>query len=323
MHIAIHAFEGITMFHLAAPLLVFNEVTRRGLADDWSTVVWSDDSKPIVSAEGLRVSNVVSLQDVEPVDVLVFPSWRTDGMVPSDELIRLINDAHTRGATVVGLCLGAFPVAASGIVDRRSVVTHWAAAARLRELCPRVKVCDTALYLDHGDVLTSAGTASALDACLHLVRNRLGAAAAAEVARHLVVAPHREGDQAQYIERPVPAERTGPISEVMTWVLTNLDHPLTVPELAARAAMSVRNFSRRFREMTGLPPARWIQARRLDEARRLLEGTSWSVEKVGRSCGFASVVTFRQGFMAAYSTTPTSYRRRFTAEPSREEIKQQ
>jgi transcriptional regulator GlxA family with amidase domain len=176
-----------------------------------------------------------------------------------------------------------------------------------------VKVNPAALYLDHGDVLTSAGTASAIDACLYIVRTHLGSAAAATVARHLVVAPHRDGDQAQYIDRPMPeAGGVGHLGPTFDWALGNLDQRLSVDDLAAHARMSRRNFTRRFAEVTGTTPARWVLARRLDEARRLLETTTWPVARIAEACGFSGAVTFRQNFVATYSTTPTSYRQRFS-----------
>lgn len=161
-----------------------------------------------------------------------------------------------------------------------------------------------AIYIDHGDVLTSAGTASGLDACLHVVRQRLGSAAATAIARHLVVAPHREGGQAQFIERPIPVRTTGPVGETITWALANLDRGLSVEELAEHARMSPRNFSRLFREVMGTSPAKWVLARRLDETCRLLESTDWSIDRIARACGFASAVTFRQNFVRCYATTP-------------------
>jgi transcriptional regulator GlxA family with amidase domain len=176
-----------------------------------------------------------------------------------------------------------------------------------------VKVNPAALYLDHGDVLTSAGTASAIDACLHIVRSHLGSAAAATVARHLVVAPHREGDQAQYVDRPMPQpDGVGHLGPTIDWALAHLDQLLTVDDLAAHARMSRRNFTRRFAEVMGTTPARWVLARRLDEARRLLETTTWPVARIATACGFSSVVAFRQNFVATYATTPTSYRQRFS-----------
>ena len=176
-----------------------------------------------------------------------------------------------------------------------------------------MNVSPAALYVDHGDVLTSAGTASAIDACLHIVRSHLGSAAAATVARNLVVAPHREGDQAQYVDRPMSqAGGVGHLGPTIDWALAHLDQPLTVDDLAAHARMSRRNFTRRFAEVTGTTPARWVLARRLDEARRLLETTTWPVARIATACGFSSVVTFRQNFVTTYATTPTSYRQRFS-----------
>lgn len=314
MRIAIHAFDGITMFHLATPLLVFGEVARQGLADDWSTVVWSDTGGPVRTTEGLLIDDVSGPEAAGDADLVILPSWPSTFPRPSDDLTGVIRAAHGHGATIAGLCLGAFPMAHSGILDGREAVTHWAGTAQLTTDCREVTVRPAALYIDHGDVLTSAGTASALDACLHIVRTRLGAAAATTVARHLVIAPHREGDQAQYIERPLPAsDGTGPIAETMAWALEHLDQRLPVGALAARAQMSTRNFTRRFRETAGTTPAEWVLARRLDESRRMLETTSWSVSRIAAVCGFASPVTFRQNFALAYATTPTSYRRRFTA----------
>ncbi|MEV6613211.1 helix-turn-helix domain-containing protein [Streptomyces sp. NPDC051051] len=312
MRIALHAFDGITAFHLAAPLLVFGEVARQDLAPGWTTTVWSADAHSVRTSEGIVIDDLAGPAAAESADLLVFPSWPADFPEPDGELLALIRDRHARGAGIAGLCLGAFPVAGSGVLDGRAVATHWASAQELAARYPAVDVHADALYLDHGDVLTSAGTASGLDACLHIVRDRLGSAAAATVARHLVIAPHREGDQAQYIDRPVPDDAAGPIGDTITWALANLDQRLSVTELAAHAHMSTRNFSRRFHETTGMSPAKWILTRRLDEARRLLETTTWSITRISAACGFASAVTFRQNFTAHYATTPTSYRHRFT-----------
>lgn len=312
MRIAVHAFDGITAFHLAAPLLVFGEVARQDLAAGWTTTVWSADGQPVRTSEGLVIDALAGPAAVDSADLLVFPSWPADLPEPDGELVALIREKHGRGSGIVGLCLGAFPVVDSGVLDGRAVATHWVATAELAERYPAVDVHADALYLDHGDVLTSAGTASGLDACLHIVRTRLGSAAAATVARHLVIAPHREGDQAQYIDRPVPDNAAGPIGSTITWALANLDQRLSVGSLAAHACMSTRNFSRRFFETTGMSPARWILTRRLDEARRLLETTTWSITRIAAACGFASAVTLRQNFTAHYATTPTSYRYRFT-----------
>lgn len=313
MRIAIHAFDGITTFHLAAPLLVFGELSRRYPDQGWTTMVWSDDGHPIRTEEGITMGDLHDPAVTEHADLLVFPSWPTHLPEPGPAFSERIRAAHARGAGIVGLCLGSFPLVGSGILDGRTAATHWSAADELAARHPAVRVSPNALYLDHGDVLTSAGTASALDACLHIVRARLGSEIAATVARHLVIAPHREGDQAQYIDRPVLADPDdGAIGQTMTWALENLDEHLSVDLLAGRASMSPRNFSRRFRETAGMSPARWVLTRRLDEARRLLETTGLPIAHIAATCGFASVVTFRQNFIARYATTPTSYRHRFT-----------
>ncbi len=314
MRIAVHAFDGITMFHLAAPLLVFGEVGRQCLAAGWGPVVWTRDGRGIRTAEGPRIEDVRGPDAVEDADLVVLPSWPIDLPMTDEPLTARIRAAHARGSRIAGLCLGAFPVVDSGLLDGREAVTHWGSADVLARRRPEVKVQPAALYVDHGDVLTSAGTASAIDACLHIVRSHLGSAAAATVARSLVVAPHRDGDQAQYIDRPIPQPGgVGHLGPTIDWALAHLDHELTVDDLAAHARMSRRNFTRRFAEATGTTPARWVLARRLDEARRLLETTAWPVTRIATACGFTSVVTFRQNFTATYATTPTSYRQRFSA----------
>ncbi|MDO4887233.1 MAG: helix-turn-helix domain-containing protein [Actinomycetaceae bacterium] len=313
MRIAVHVFEGISLFHLASPLLVFGEVTRLGLASGWATFLWSDDGGAVHTAEDIGLTEVAGPERAAAeADMLVVPSWPPDLPEPAGALTAAMGAVHDRGGCVVGLCLGAFPVAASGLLDGRGATTHWMHADALARRYPAVEVRPGDLYVDSGHVLTSAGTASALDACLHLVRGRLGAEAAATIARRAVLAPHREGNRAQYVERPVAEHEHDTVGRVADWALANLDGELSVPALAARAHMSVRTFARRFAESTGQTPARWVLARRLDEARRLLETTAWSIDKVARSCGFGSAVTMRQNFSARYGTTPTSYRARFT-----------
>lgn len=312
MKIAVFAFDGITMFHLAAPLIVFETASSLGLAPDWRTVVWTADGRSIRTSEGVVMDDLAGPQTTADADVLVFPSWPVELPQPADEVVAIVHEAHRRNARIVGLCLGAFPVAATGVLDGRTAVTHWAAADLLAAQRPAIDVHRSALYIDHGDVLTSAGTASAIDACLHVVRGALGSAAASTVARHLVVAPHRDGDQAQFVERPIPPRHDpGPIADTIEWALENLHHDLSVDALAGHACMSKRSFTRRFRDATGTTPARWVLTRRLDAARTLLETTTWTIQRISHECGFASTVTFRQNFVGAFATTPTLYRRRF------------
>jgi len=177
MRVAVLAFDGITLFHLAAPLLVFGEVERQGLATGWETTVFSEDGGGVRTAEKVLIADIAGPESVQDVDILVLPSWHADLRPTSDELADLVMRAHRSGACVVGLCLGAFPVVDTGLLDGREAVTHWSVTPMLAQRRPGLVVDASALYIDHGDVLTSAGTASAIDACLHMVRERLGSAA--------------------------------------------------------------------------------------------------------------------------------------------------
>ncbi|NMM85633.1 AraC family transcriptional regulator [Rhodococcus sp. SRB_17] len=312
MRIAVYAFDTITMFHLAAPLMVFGEVGRLGLAPDWETRLWSDRAGDVRTIEGYSIGDVAGPSTLDWADIVVIPSWPLPLSPISERLRAQLSNAHSRGTPIVGLCLGAFAVADAGFLDGRSAVTHWEMMPALAERHPSIRLDESVLYIDHDDVMTSAGTASSIDACLHLVRKYLGSAIATRVARSLVVAPHREGGQAQYIERPLaePASDTA-VANVLEWALGRLDEQLSVDRLAAQARMSRRNFVRQFRLSTGTTPARWILEQRLGEARVLLETTDWSIEAIAVACGFGSVVTFRQNFVSAFATTPTSYRKQF------------
>lgn len=343
MHIAVYAFDGITMFHLSIPQMVFGTVSRLGLAD-WKVSLFATASESAAlsenaagPAEGTRPapstpsSRTASIRTSEgyilgglggpdlagEADIVVVPAWFADGRPAGEDLCSLLETAHARGACVVGLCLGAIPLAEAGLIGGRRAVTHWRAFEPLAREHPEIALDESVLYVDHGDVLTSAGAASGLDACLHLVRTHLGAQAANEVARQLVIAPHREGGQAQYIERPVPRRADDdPIGRTASWALEHLGEPLPVERLARTARMSTRSFIRAFREATGAAPAAWVRAQRVREAQRLLESTDLAVEQVASVCGFGSAVTMRQAFARILSTTPSAYRRRFrTASP--------
>ncbi|MGU3501720.1 GlxA family transcriptional regulator [Mycobacterium sp. C31M] len=314
MRIAVYAFDGITMFHLAAPLMVFGELDRLGLATDWETRLWSDRPGSIRTTEGYPIGEIAGPELTEWADIVVVPSWPQPVTPSTEDYRERLRTAHRRGATIVGLCLGAFPVADSGVLKGRTAVTHWEMLPELAEHLPGTAMQTSVLYIDHGDVLTSAGTASSLDACLHLVRRHLGSAVATRVARSLVVAPHRDGGQSQYIERPLPQAATDTaIADVQQWALQHLAENLSVDRMANHANMSRRSFIRQFTTSTGVTPARWILQQRLNEARVLLETTDWSIDEVATTCGFVSTVTFRQNFTSAYATTPTAYRRQFAA----------
>ena len=338
MHIAVYAFDGITMFHLSIPEMVFGTVSRLGLAD-WKVSLFTTasesaalpeeasgpvkDAHPtpptlpapttsIRTSEGYILGGLGGPKLAGEADIVVVPAWFSDGRPAGEGLCSLLETAHARGACIVGLCLGAIPLAEAGLIGGRRAVTHWRAFEPLTREHPEISLDESVLYVDHGDVLTSAGAASGLDACLHLVRTHLGAQAANEVARQLVIAPHREGGQAQYIERPVQRRADDdPVGSTTAWALEHLGEPLPVERLARKAQMSTRSFIRAFRESTGTAPAAWVRAQRVREAQRLLESTDLAVEQVASVCGFGSAVTMRQAFARILSTTPSAYRRRF------------
>jgi AraC family transcriptional activator FtrA len=212
---------------------------------------------------------------------------------------------------VVSLCTGAFVLAAAGLLDGRRATTHWLHADRLAELYPRVQVDPDVLYIDEGDVLTSAGKAAGMDLCLHLVRLDHGAAVANDLARRLVVPPHRGGGQAQFIPAPVAERRDHPLAELLPWALNRLDEPLTVGDLAQRANMSVRNLARHFNALTGTSPLQWLHTQRIHRAQELLETTDDSVELIATRTGMGTAATLRRHFNRSVGVPPDTYRRTF------------
>lgn len=313
MKIILLAFNGMTMFHLSTPLLVFREAARQDPQGQWQVTVVSLTGKDIETEDGLTVQVNEPFYRVERADWVVIPAWPVD--LPDADVATLerLKKLHRGGAKIIGLCLGAFPLCQAGLLDGRTATTHWRCTEELAARYPSVKVHSAALYLDHGDALTSAGTAAALDACLHLVRQGRGANLAAKIAAQLVVAPHRDGNQTQHTSKELPSlEASQEIAQLLDYIEENLDSDLSLETLAATAHMSTRHLSRRFRQITGATAAQWVKQRRLDAARRLLEETGMPVAQIAQAVGFSSVVTFRQGFVAAFDTTPQSYRHRFS-----------
>jgi len=253
-------------------------------------------------------------QVLAEADTVVVPaSHEEDGT--DARLAGPLADAFARirpGTRVASVCTGAFALAAAGLLDERPATTHWKSAERFRLLHPRVRLDPDVLYTDDGDVLTSAGEAAGIDLCLHMIRRDHGAAVAAEVARATVVPPHRDGGQAQYVRRPVPEPgRRSSTAAARAWALDHVDRPVSLRELAAQEAMSVRTFSRRFRDETGMTPGRWLAQQRLDRARVLLEGSDLPVDRVAADAGFGTATSLRQHFHAAMGVSPSAYRRTF------------
>ncbi len=223
------------------------------------------------------------------------------------------------GARMASICTGVYVLAAAGRLDGRRATTHWADAERLQRLFPRVEVDPDVLYIDDGDILTSAGVAAGNDLCLHMGRRDHGAAVANDVARRTVVPPHRDGGQAQYIPRPVPEERQASTGGARAWALGRLHEPIRLRDMAARESMSVRTFTRRFREECGVSPGQWLTQQRVERARYLLESTGLSMDQVARDAGFGTAQSMRQHLQAALGVTPTAYRRTFRAAGGRQD----
>lgn len=220
------------------------------------------------------------------------------------------------GTRMVSICTGGYVLAAAGFLDGRPATTHWSAAAHFQRLFPRVKVDAEVLFIDDGDVLTSAGVAAGIDLSLHIVRRDHGTAVANDVARRTVVPPHRDGGQAQYIRRPVPEPQTATTADARAWALEHLHEPIQLRDLAGQEAMSVRTFTRRFREEVGVSPGQWLGQQRVERARQLLESTELSMDQVAREAGFGTAQSMRQHVLAALGVAPTAYRRAFRATAS-------
>lgn len=256
-------------------------------------------------------------------DTVVVPaSYELGPVFERGELTDELADALGRippTARIASICTGVYVLAASGRLDGRRATTHWADAERLQRLFPRIDVDPDVLFVDDGDILTSAGVAAGIDLCLHMVRRDHGAAVANDVARRTVVPPHRDGGQAQYIQRPVPDPQQASTSGARAWALGRLHEPIQLRDMAERESMSVRTFTRRFREETGVSPGQWLTRQRVERARYLLETTELTVDQVARDAGFGTAQSMRAHLQAALGVTPTAYRRTFRAGSTREE----
>jgi transcriptional regulator GlxA family with amidase domain len=226
-------------------------------------------------------------------------------------VLDVLRQAHGRGARIASICGGAFMLAAAGLLDGRRATTHWTSAGDLAERFPRVEVDPNVLFVDEGDVLTSAGAATGLDLCIHMVRNDFGAAVAADVARHVVIAPQRDGGQAQFIVPREPTGDNGSLEPTMRWLRDRIGEPSTLSDIARHAAISPRTLNRRFREQTAMTPLQWLLTQRVRHAQELLETTALSVEDIARHCGFGTAINLRQHFTRRVKMSPLAYRRAF------------
>jgi transcriptional regulator GlxA family with amidase domain len=267
---------------------------------------------PLTVQGGYTIDTPYGFDWMRTADLIAIPGWdESETDIPA-EFIEVLQEAVARGARVMSVCTGAFVLAAAGLLDGRRATTHWRHAAELARRYPHIDVDPNVLYIDAGAVLTSAGTAAGIDLCLHIVRTEHGAAVANAVARRMVVPPHRDGGQAQYIETPMVEHTPGDdITAVLDWALGHLDQPFSVDDLAARAHMSLRTFNRRFVAATGTTPHKWLTGQRIGMAQRLLEETQLDVEQVAQRTGFGTAATLRHHFGRRRGTSPQLYRRTF------------
>jgi len=264
----------------------------------------------VETTAGFELHVAARLDRAAEADLVAVPAMPRDREVP-DAVLSTLRDAVERGARVLSVCTGAFVLGEAGLLDGRRCTTHWRYAAELAARFPRAEVDPDVLYVDADPVITSAGSAAGLDACLHLIRKELGAQVASTVARRMVVPPHRDGGQAQFVKTPMPELSADTLAPLLDWAGEHLEEPLSVPDLAARVHMSPRTFARRFRAETGTTPHQWLTHQRVLLAERLLEETPLPVEAVARRTGFGNAATLRHHFSRARSTTPQAYRQSF------------
>ncbi len=310
-HVAVVAFQGISPFHLSVSSVVFGEdPSEKGILS-YHVRVCAVEPGSIKTSAGYSIMLEQGLTALESADMIILPSWNL-AESPPKRLISAILAAHRRGAVIVGLCLGAFVLASTGLLDGRRATTHWRYAADLARQYPGVQIDANVLWVDHGDVVTSAGAVASLDCALHLLGKDGGVDVANRVARRLVIAANRSGGHAQVVERPVEQmDDPSPMHMVMEWMLTHLDWAITVEYLAQKANYSRRHFTREFRAMTGTSPLQWLLTQRLKYARVLLETTSLGVSEIADRCGFGSQSSFRRHFLNSFGTNPRDYRRGF------------
>jgi transcriptional regulator GlxA family with amidase domain len=315
LKVVVIAFDGVSPFHLSVPCLVFGGNGRDPAVAKFEVVVCSADEGRLGTEAGFTITAQAGLTAVESADIVVMPSWHDDCREAPPALLEALRSAHRAGATVVGLCLGAFPLAQAGLLDNRTATTHWERVETLAARFPKVKVDPDVLYVDEGDILTSAGVAAALDCCFHLLRRLSGAEAANRRARRLLVAPHRQGGQAQFIERPIPVTNSdGRLSQVLEWVTLHLEQVHSIESLAERAAMSRRNFTRHFRQTTGTTFKPWLLNQRLAHAQRMLESSDAPIEMVAQQAGSGTGFSLRQHFRTELGLSPSIYRKQFRSQ---------
>ncbi|MDX3978212.1 GlxA family transcriptional regulator [Shinella sp.] len=307
---AVLAYEGVRPFQLSVPCEIFGEVHCEGVDPE----LWVCALKPglLRTSSGFSVGTTHSLADVPRADVVFIPSWRLPYQPPPPELIDALIEAHTNGATIVGLCLGAFILAETGLLDGKRATTHWAFSQEFRQRFPAVELDEMLLYVDEGELLTSAGVAAGIDCCLHIARRLYGAHQANRIARNVLAPPYRAGGQAQFIERPLGKNlRDARFRSALDEIVRNLGRKHSIDTLASSLAMSRRSFTRHFHQIMGVSFGEWLINERLLKARRDLEATNESVDQIALDAGFGNTKTFREQFLVRLGVSPAQWRRSF------------
>ncbi|MCZ7437104.1 transcriptional regulator FtrA [Micromonospora sp. WMMC241] len=310
--VTVLAYDGMSAFELGIVTEVFG-LPRPELGVEWyDLAVCAEHPEPVRMLGGATLVTANGLEVFEAAQTVIIPGVGDVHGAPSPAVIAALRGARRRGARIVSICSGAFALAAAGLLDGRRATTHWRYAELLQRRFPLVRVDPDVLYVDDDGVLSSAGSAAGLDLCVHLIRTDFGPTVANAVARRLVIPPHRDGGQAQFIETPVAVGHDDDrINRSMTWAMSHLDRPLTVDGLARQAHMSTRTYLRHFKRASGTSPIRWLIAQRVQASLALLETTTASIDEIATATGFETAVTYRHHFARAMKTSPSAYRRAF------------
>jgi transcriptional regulator GlxA family with amidase domain len=310
--IALLAFDDISAFHLSVPCMVFQDVYI-GHPAPFSLNICAESSKELTSTSGFGITVKDDLSVMALADIIIIPSWPNNLPEPSETLIQVLKAQHQRGVLLIGLCLGSYPLACAGILAGKRVTTHWAFASNFQSRFPAITVDADPLFIEHDQVITSAGTAASLDCCLHVVRRYCGSEVANRVARIMVTAPFRSGGQQQYIPLPIseaPLTDTS-LNHVIECVANNLDRSYSLDQVAAMCATSKRTFTRQFKSAYGCTFGDWLLTQRLIHCQHLLETTTSSIAQITEMAGFGSESVLRKHFKAAFHVSPTQWRATF------------
>lgn len=306
--VAVVAFNDFSLFHLSVPCIIFGDILPgRKL---FELKVCPGESGLIRSKLGLNVETDFGLDDLARAEIVVIPFWRGPEEKPSQEILDALKSVHERGGQLVGLCLGTYVLAHSGVLNNRKAVTHWEFEEDFFSRFPGVSLDTNSLYVDDGRIITSAGTGASLDCCLYLVRQYYGSAIANQVSRRMVIPPYRDGGQTQFIEQPVPVStRDARVNGLLDYLRGNLQKTHDLDSLACHTMMSRRTFTRHFQKATGMSVGEWLLVERLNLSKELLESTSHSIEKIAELVGFHSTVSLRQHFRTAFEVSPSEWRK--------------